>query len=119
MRTLDIVIAAGYAVLCISLVSLMSPYGAEAEGAAAAADARAGVAIAGYVQTVGLPFLATASPSLFCSSLASSGNSTVILGGSLGGYVCGPAPPSFVGSSSMSFVLSGRRVEIEAWIAGA
>jgi hypothetical protein len=116
LRTLDTVVAAGYAVLCISLITLMSPYGAVAGGATAGADARASVAVEGYVEAVGLAFLSSAPPTLFCSSLAASGNSTVVLGGSLGGYACGPPPAAFEGSSSVSFALQGRQVEIEAWI---
>ncbi len=97
----------------------MSPYGAEGGGITATADSRASVAAASYVQKVGLPFLATASPGLFCSSLESSSNSTVVLGGSIDGHSCGPPPTDVIGSSSLGFALSGQQVEIEAWVAGA
>ncbi len=118
VRVLDIGVAAGYAILCISLIAVLSPYPLEGSAAAAASDARASGAIEGYVQTVGLQFLGTASLPQFCASLEASSNSTVILGGGIGGTTCGPAPAHFVGASEFSLALSGEKVEIAAWIAG-
>ncbi len=118
MRVLDIGVAAGYAVLCISLIAALSPYPLEGSAATAASAARASSAVAGYIQTVGLQFLGTASPSQLCSSLQASSNATVILGGGIGGSTCGPGPADFVGASDFRFTLSGEEVEIEAWVAG-
>ncbi|MGA2198427.1 MAG: hypothetical protein ABSG45_00665 [Nitrososphaerales archaeon] len=117
MRTLDVVVAAGYAVICISLVSLISPYGSEVVGATALADARASSAAAAYVQAVGLPFIATASPSQFCSSLQTLSNATIVLGGEIDGLNCHPAPSLYLGSSGIGFMVSGRQVKVEAWVA--
>ncbi len=118
MRTLDVVEAASYAVICVSLVSWISPYGSEVVGVTALSDARASSAAAAYVQTVGLPFLATASPSQFCSSLQTLSNATIILGGEIDGLNCNPAPPHSLGSAAIGFTVSGRLVKIEAWVAG-
>jgi hypothetical protein len=118
MRILDLGVAAGYAILCISLISLLSPYSLEGGAIVARSDVRATSAVVGYIQTVGLPFLATAPPSQFCSSLLASSNATVIYGGEENGYPCRPAPPYFLGSSSFRFAVSGNQVEIEAWVAG-
>ena len=117
MRVLDIAVAVGYAILCISIISLLIPYSAEDGAITAASDARAGSAIAGYIQTAGMPFLATALPSQFCASLQASSNSTIILGGAINGEVCRTAPIYFVGSSSFGFIVSGNQVEVEAWVA--
>ena len=100
------------------MISVLSPYAIEAGWVTAISDARAGSAIAGYTQSVGLPFLATASPSQFCSSLLASSNATVIFGGKMNGFSCRSAPQSYLGSSSFDFVVSENQVEIEAWVAG-
>ena len=117
MRIIDIAVAAGYAILCISVISLLSPYSAEGGAIVAASDARASSAIAGYVQTVGIPFLATAIPSQFCASLQASSNATITLGGTIDGVVCRAAPAYYAGSSSLGFAVSGNQLEVEAWVA--
>ncbi|MDA4114327.1 MAG: hypothetical protein OK474_09795 [Thaumarchaeota archaeon] len=117
MRVLDIAVAAGYAVLCISLISLLSPYSAEDGAISAASDARASSAIAGYIQAAGIPFLANVLPPQFCASLRESSNSTIILGGAINGVVCLAPPAYFFGSSSFSFTVSGNKLEVEAWVA--
>ncbi|MGD0637583.1 MAG: hypothetical protein ABSA72_06050 [Nitrososphaerales archaeon] len=118
MRILDIGVAAGYAVLCISLIAILSPYPLEGSAVIAASDARASTALTAYVRTVGLQFLGTASPSELCSSLQASSNATVILGGGIGGSTCTRAPAEYAGKSSVQFTLSGEQVEIEAWVEG-
>ena len=117
MRVIDIAVAAGYAILCISVISLLSPYSAEEGAIVAASDARASSAIAGYIQAVGIPFLATALPSQFCSSLQAASNATITLGGAIDGVECSAAPAYFAGSSSLGFTVSGNRLEVEAWVA--
>jgi len=118
MRILDIAVAAGYAVLCVSLIALLSPYPVEGSAAKALSDGRASSAVADYVSSAGFPFLATASLSQFCGSLRASGNQTVLFGGTINGASCGPAPLQFLGSSSFRFSVSGNQVEIEAWVEG-
>jgi hypothetical protein len=117
MRIIDIAAAGGYAMLCISLIIFMSPYSAQDGVIAAASDARASSAIAGYIETVGMPFLGSASASQFCASLQSAGNATISLGGSLNGIACGGAPAHFAGSSDFVFTVSGNHLEVEAWVA--
>ncbi len=116
MRILDIAVAAGYAILCVSLIAVLNPYPVEGSAVAALSDARASSAVAQYVQSVGLPFLATATHSQFCESLRESDNQTVVLGGTINGVPCGPAPQQFLGSSSFGFSVSGNQMEIEAWV---
>ena len=118
MRIIDIGIAAGYAVLCISLISVLNPYSVEGAGVTALSDSRASSALVAYVQAVGLPFLGTAPPANFCSSLQASSNSTIILGGETEGDVCRPAPQYSLGTSSFELMISGRQVVIEAWVEG-
>ena len=115
---MDIGVAAGYAILCISLISLLSPYPAEGARIQAEADARASSAIASYVEYVGLQFLSTASSSAICSSLSSAGNASVIFGAIVDGASCGATPPSVVGFASLDLQFTGKQVEIESWIAG-
>jgi hypothetical protein len=117
VRIIDVAAAAGYAILCISLISLMSPYATEGGVITAASDARASSAITGYIGTVGLPFLAAAAPSQFCASLQSASNATIILGGSIGVDVCPGAPAYFAGTSDFVFTVSGKQLEVEAWLA--
>ena len=116
MRVVDIGVAAGYAVLCIALISMMSPYGADAAGVAAASDARASSAVARYVQDAGMQFLAASTRQELCASLMASGNATVILGGEMDGQACGPAPQRYLGSASISFTILGTQEVIEAWV---
>ncbi len=118
MRIIDIGVAAGYAVLCISLISVMNPFPADAAGVAAAADARASSAVMRYVQTVGMPFLAATSPQALCASLQGSSNATVVLGGAIDGHNCGSPPQRCLGSATFGLTISGTRVEIEAWVVG-
>jgi hypothetical protein len=118
LRILDIGVATAYALLCLSLVSVMSPYGAGAEAAGSTAAARANVAVYHYVESEGLVFLDEATPSQVCSSLHEYGNSTMVLGGVIGGYVCPGAPRAFEGESSVTFTLLGREETIEAWDIG-
>jgi hypothetical protein len=118
LRILDIAIAAAYGILCLSLISFMGPYGSEHGTAQAVQDADASSAIFAYVNSVGLPFLATSTPSQACSSIEAWGNSTLTMGGSVDGYPCSGAPGEFLGSSSLDLALSGRDVKIEAWEEG-
>jgi hypothetical protein len=117
MRILDIAVAAGYAILCISVISLLSPYSAEDGAISTASDARASSAIAGYIESAGIPFLGGSLPPQFCASLQASSNSTIILGGAINGDICRAPPPYFIGSSSFSFTVSGNELEVEAWVA--
>lgn len=118
LRILDIGLAAAYGILCVALVASMAPYGSEQGTAQAAQDAEASSAIFSYVNSVGLPFLASAVPSEICSSMGAWSNSSVTMGGSVGGFVCSKAPSAFLGSSSLDLMLSGRDVEIESWTEG-
>ena len=116
MRIIDIGVAAGYGILCISLISVMNPYPLAGGGATAQAAGRGATAIAGYVRSEGLPFFAAATLPSFCSSLVSFSNSTVVLGGSLDGESCRPPPSTTIGSSALNLTVSGNEVELEAWV---
>jgi hypothetical protein len=116
MRILDIGVAAAYGVLCLSLISFMGPYTDERQSAQATRDSAASSAIFGYVRSVGLPFLYLAQPSQICSSLEAASNRTTVLSGTVGDYRCPGTPASFLGSSSLTITLSGRQVEVEAWV---
>lgn len=118
MRILDISVATAYALLCLSLVSYMSPYGAAASSAASAADARANTSALQYVQNVGLVYLGTATPAEVCTSLQQHSTATVVLGGTVGTLLCPGGPRSFEGDFVMLLALSGREVKIEAWVVG-
>lgn len=118
-RILDIGVATGYALLCVGLVSVMSPFGAGAASAQNLSQQRASSAIYQYVGTVGLVYLAGEPAETICSSLLQHSNSTVALGGEIAGLDCPGAPQSFVAESSLSFTISGRDEVIDAWIEGA
>lgn len=107
--------ATGYALLCISLVSMMNPYAAGSHAAADLSAEHASSGIYWYVQTVGIVFLASAPPSEVCLSLGQHSNSTLVLGGTIGGVACEGQPRSSQGMSSLSLTLSGREDTIVAW----
>jgi hypothetical protein len=119
LRTIDVGVAAGYAIVCITLIAALSPYSADGEGAGASADGRASLAVAGYIRSVGVSFLSSDPPSTVCSSLGSYSNSTFAFGGSVDGVVCGRAPSYFLGSSSFIIGRPAGQIEVEAWVVGA
>lgn len=116
MRIVDIAVAAAYALLCVSVLSFMNPYANESQSAQVRENSAASSAIFSYVNSVGLPFLASSRLSQFCSSLASASNATLVLSGEISGNQCGSAPSAFEGESALGFAVAGRQVEIEAWV---
>lgn len=118
VRILDIAVAATYGILCLSVISFMGPFGPESASAQADQEAIATSAVFGYVRSVGLPFLGTAPPHQICSSLQSSSNSTLMLGGSVDENSCSAPPAHYLACSNLTIVFSGREVDIEAWVEG-
>ena len=110
--------ATGYALLCLSLVSYMSPYGAAGSSVVGTADARANAGALQYVQSVGLVYLGTATPAEICTSLQQHSTAALVLGAAVGTFQCLSAPRSSEGGSVVQFALSGREVTIEAWAVG-
>ena len=115
MRILDIGVATGYALLCLSLIAVMNPYLAGVQASTSASDTHANEAILGYVQAVGLVFLGDATPAQVCASLVAHSNSTLILGGQVGGVACPGAPTAYDGEASVTISLSARQDTIQAW----
>lgn len=115
MRILDIGVATGYALLCLSLIAVMNPYLAGIQAATSASDLHTNEAALGYVQTVGLVFLGGAPPMQVCASLEAHSNSTLILGGQIGGVTCPNAPTTYEGKASVTISLSTRQDTIQAW----
>ncbi len=115
MRILDIGIATGYAVLCLSLIAVMNPYPAGLQSDVNVSDQHASEAVFSYIQSVGVVFLGDASPMQVCASLEADSNSTLVLGGQIAGLTCPNAPGTYAGTSSVTISLSERQVTIEAW----
>ncbi len=115
MRIIDIGVATAYALLCVSLITYMAPYSSQRQSVQATYDSAASSAVFSYLGSSGLPFLSSAPADAICASLAAAGNQAVILGGSIGGYQCPGRPTAFLGSSSVTIMISGREVEIDAW----
>jgi hypothetical protein len=115
MRILDIGVATGYALLCLSLISAMNPYSATLQSDESISDAHANEAIFAYVHSVGLVFLAGAPAAQVCSSLHAHSNSTLIMGGTIEGIACSVPPSMYEGDSNVSLTLAGRKEEIVAW----
>ena len=118
MRILDIGVATGYALLCLTLVSTMNPYLAATQAVRTNSEARASEAVVAYVGSVGLVYLATASPADVCASLAEHSNSTLAFGGMVDGHACSEPPAGAKGSYSLALSLAGRQLVIEGWIEG-
>lgn len=115
MRILDIGVATAYALLCLGLISVMNPYGPGSAAAQDLSQQRASSAIFQYIASVGLVYLAEASPPQVCLSLHQHSNSTLILGGAIGGVDCTGEPTAYLGLSTLTLSLSGRSDVIEAW----
>ena len=116
MRILDIGIATGYALLCLALISTMNPYQSGTVAVRDQLGGRTSQAILEYITSVGLVFLGDAPPAQLCASLLQHSNSSLVLGGSIDGYSCSPAPTAYQGHSSLSLALNGRQLTIDGWI---
>ena len=73
--------ATGYALLCLSLISVMSPYGAGAQAARSACGSARERGRLRYVQTVGLVFLGGASPTAGLPLAPAAQQLDLVLGG--------------------------------------
>jgi len=119
MEFLDIAVASAYASVCLTVIILVNPVAAREAAVEAADQTSLDTAIAGYVNHVGLPFLAAAPLPALCASAEAAGNSTLALGIVANGAGCaGTSPPDApLASSTLSLQLPGRTVEISAWLA--
>jgi hypothetical protein len=109
-------VATVFSLLCISVISLTNPHPIGGEASLADRNDAAGAAVLTYVNSVGLSFLATATPATVCSSMQSASNATLVLGGQIAGLGCRKPPSGSEGYSSILLNLSDRTVEIEAWL---
>lgn len=118
MQFLDIAVASGYSVLCLSLIVLINPVAQQEAAAGAAAQGSLDAEISSYVGQVGLPFLASSPLSAICASAERATNSTVGMDIVVGGDDCGLSPDlPPLATSSLSLELGARQVVIEAWLA--
>lgn len=119
MQFVDIAVASGYAVLCISLIVLMNPVAPREVSVEAHAQSTLDSAVASYLEHVGLPFLATSSDGAVCASAAAASNATLGLDVVLQGQPCSGVvvPSSPIAYSSLTLDLPSRYVVIEAWLA--
>lgn len=115
MRILDIGIATGYAVLCLSLIAVMNPYLAGVQSDTSISDQHASEAIFSYIQSVGVVFLGDTAPMQVCASLEADSNSTLVLGGQIAGVTCPGAPGTYDGTSTVTVSFPDRQVTIQAW----
>lgn len=116
MQFIDIMAGSAYASVCLAVIVFLNPVASRELAVQAADQATLDDAISGYVDSVGLVFFATSSPSQICSSLLQAGNSTIAFGGVVEGESCAPAPALPLASASLSLELPGRTVEIQAWL---
>jgi hypothetical protein len=117
MHFIDIAVASGYAVVCLSLIVMMNPVAPREAAVQAGAQVALDSAISGYVERVGLPFLSTSPESAICSSAAEASNATLVLEALVQGQGCGSAAPSSpLAYSSLTLDLPSRTLVIEAWL---
>ena len=119
MQLVDIAVASGYAAICLSLIVLMNPVAPREAAVEAAAQARLDSAILAYVQDRGLPFLATSPQAAICDSASRSSNATLTLDVLVDGVSCGSVrgPTTPLAGSSITLMLPGRTLLVEAWLA--
>jgi hypothetical protein len=116
MELLDIAVASGYAAICLTLIVMMNPVAPREVAVDAASQSSLDSATLAYVEAVGLPFLATSSPSAVCGSAAAASNATVAFA-VVQGADCDTVPPtSSLATSSLTLDLPGRTLVIEAWL---
>ena len=117
MQFIDILVATGYAAVCISLIVLISPIAPRQTAVDAAEQARLDNALSGYISTVGLPFFTTSSPQTLCQSAVQASNSTFFFDVLIQGEGCSSdgsmAPPLSLGSSSIQLTLPNRQLVVE------
>ena len=118
MQFIDIAVASGYAVVCLSLLVLMNPVAPREAAVEAAAQTTLDSALTGYLEHVGLPFLTVSSEAAICSTAAEASNTTLAFDVVVQGAACGSSmvPSSPLASSSLTLDLPGRTVVIEAWL---
>ena len=106
MRILDIGVAHGYALLCLALVSYDEPLRLWGRGGPGPLPAEGERSLFHYLGSTGLVFLAAASPSQVCASLRAYSNSTMFLGGQIGGTPLPGCTEQFLAESTVTFSLS-------------
>jgi len=118
MQFVDIAVASGYAALCLSLMVMMNPVADKEAAVEAGASSKLDFAMLSYIEQAGLPFFTTASNAAICASAQAADNSTFSFEASVGGVGCANAgpPPDPLGSSTLSLLLPGRTVVVEAWL---
>lgn len=116
MQFIDIAVASGYAAVCLALIVTMNPVIPRETAVEAGAQTRLDSSILAYIEGVGLPFLATATPPEVCASAAQATNSTVAFDVVVGGAPCASPPGSPLASDSLTLHLPGRTVLVEAWL---
>jgi len=118
VQFIDIVVASGYAAVCLSLLVLMNPVAPREAAVVAADQSTLDSAMTAYVEHVGLPFLTTSSGEAICTSAAEASNSTLAFEAFVQGSGCdsAAAPSVPLASSSLTLDLPGRTVVIEAWL---
>jgi hypothetical protein len=118
MRIVDLAASLVYALLCISLISLMNPYVTLEAQAQLGARSRSYSALSQYLSRDGLPFLSASTPGQICSSLEAASNGTLVLSGVIDGVACSP-PRLEQPTSDLTLSLGNRTVVIEAWLVPA
>lgn len=98
------------------LVSTMNPITSEEAGSQLAAQSRLDSAIGAYVNAVGLVSLDSSPAQYLCTAAAGMSNATLVLDPVVDGNGC-LSPPAFpIATSSLTMVLPGRTVLVEAWL---
>jgi hypothetical protein len=121
MQFVDIAVAFGYGLLCLSLIVAISPVVPRETAVQEAAQTRLDVALSSYVERVGVPFLNSSQPSSICESAEQQSNSSFVVSVLINGDdSCGGAvvavPVASLATVSLALSFPGRTVLIRTWL---
>ena len=117
MRYLDLAVAVLIGSSAITGVVALTPRPGDSASDALALQSHIRDELLGFLESRGTPWLLVASPSAFCADLGRLSNSTVTLGGSIGGIACGTSPPAGAVAANLTLDLISREVVLEGWSA--
>ena len=119
MRYLDIAVAAMVGTAAMAGLSVWSPGQADAAALRLRTQAALRDSLVAFVDSKGVPWLASAPWAEVCSALSAASNSTLFMSAQAGTASCGPPPHSDATSAQISFRLASRQVNLSAWSSAA
>ncbi len=118
MRFLDLGLAALIGASAITGIVAWNPTAGDSAAASLETQSHLRDDLLGLLQSRGIMWIASSTPSAICSFLESSSNASVVYGAAIGGHACPAAPPQGHAAANLTLELIQTRVVLEAWSEG-